>query len=155
MLIFNFISILLDFVDFILDKFDVVVNYNSYLTGLEVWSYGVHVLGALITSVISFYTFKVVFSIFNWLWKQLPLTWLDGVFMKNVIFLKFNDNFLSLGCCVQLHHIDFDVVVGTLVGYSDNGLEVLSLNGMVYFCEFSSILELEKIAWPPYANRGV
>ena len=38
MLIFNFISILLDFVDFILDKFDVVVDYNSYLTGLEVWS---------------------------------------------------------------------------------------------------------------------
>lgn len=79
MLIFNFISILLDFVDFILDKFDVVVDYNSYLTGLEVWSYGVHVLGAplfysIITSVISFYTFKVVFSIFNWLWKQLPLT---------------------------------------------------------------------------------
>ena len=46
MLIFNFISILLDFFDFILDKFDVVVDYNSYLTGLEVWSYGVHVLGA-------------------------------------------------------------------------------------------------------------
>ena len=64
--------------------------------------------------------------------------------MNNVIFLKFNDILLSQGCCIQLHHVDF--VVGTLVGYSDNGLEVLSLNGMVYFCEFSSILELEKIA---------
>lgn len=66
--------------------------------------------------------------------------------MNNVIFLKFNDILLSQGCCIQLHHVDFDVVLGTLVGYSDNGLEVLSLNGMVYFCEFSSILELEKIA---------
>lgn len=63
----------------------------------------------------------------------------------NDVFLKFNDVFLCKGCCVQVHHTDFDVLVGTLVGYSDSGIEVLSLNNIVYFCEFSAILSLEKI----------
>lgn len=79
MIITNFLSIFLNFIDTILNAFNVSINYESFLNGLYVWSYGVHVLGAplfyaIITSVISFYTFKVVFSIFNWLWQQLPLT---------------------------------------------------------------------------------
>ena len=79
MLITNFLSVLLDFVDSIMNKFDIKIEYSNYLDGLSVWSYGVHVLGAalfyaIISSVIAFYVFKVIFSVFNWLWQQLPLT---------------------------------------------------------------------------------
>lgn len=79
MLITNFLSVLLSFVDNLLNKLDVSVDYQDFLGGLEVWSYGVHVLGAplfyaIITSVVGFYAFKVVFSVVNWIWQQLPLT---------------------------------------------------------------------------------
>lgn len=79
MLITNFLSVLLDFVDGVMNKFDINIEYSNYLGGLSVWSYGVHVLGAplfyaIISSVIAFYVFKVIFSVFNWLWQQLPLT---------------------------------------------------------------------------------
>lgn len=66
--------------------------------------------------------------------------------MENEVFLSFNDILLKEHDVVMLHSLDFDDLVGNVVGFSDLGLEVFSLNGCVYFCDFSRIVSLEKIA---------
>lgn len=66
--------------------------------------------------------------------------------MENVVFLSVNDVHLSPGICISLHSLHFDVLVGIVVGYSNESIEVLALNGFHYFCDFDDILSVEKIA---------
>lgn len=72
-------GVILYFLEKLFSGFSVSANYENFMGGLNVWSYGVHVLGAplfylIMGSVTFVFVFKTVFAVINWIWQQLPLT---------------------------------------------------------------------------------
>lgn len=64
---------LIDFFARILESNNFTINYESFMGALDVYSYGIHVLGAplfntLVGSIVAFYAFKLIWAVIEWLW---------------------------------------------------------------------------------------